>query len=437
MATTTVPRAFPAIAASRPLRLSLIFLMYIAQGLPLGFFYIALPAWLATNGASATEVGAFLSAVALPWTLKFANGFIMERFTYLPMGRRRAWLIGSQLLIVAGLLAIAATAPGPRDIALLSALAFVVNIATTFQDVAVDGMAVDLVPDDERPVANGLMFGGQAIGMAGAGAGAAAGWGIGTLGLPAVAMLLALTVSLLLLLAVCCRERPGERLMPWTAGAASPDTLAVQLQAWLPIFAEVWRGMIRPPSLYLMVPLVMMGAHSGFYTGIAPLIAHDAAGWSTAETSSRMAFGSLLAGLLAALVFGWLAARVGPRRLAVIGFTAVLALGLAMVASQSTWAEGTPIRVFVTVNDPLNYLLAVTMGAISMRQCRLSVAATQFGLYMAISNLGRTLASALLGPLDRLGGAEAVLFGLATTGAIGLAILLLARCLDTPDQRAG
>ena len=435
MATTTVTRALPAIAASRNLRLSLIFLMYIAQGLPLGFFYIALPAWLATNGASATEVGAFLSAVSLPWTLKFANGFIMERFTYLPMGRRRAWLIGSQLLIVAGLLAIAATAPGPRDIALLSALAFVINIATTFQDVAVDGMAVDLVPDAERPIANGLMFGGQAIGMAGAGA--AAGWGIGAIGLPAVAILLAFTVSLLLLLAVCCRERPGERLMPWMAGAASPDTLAVQLQAWLPIFTEVWRGMIRPPSLFLLLPLVMTGAHAGFYSGIAPLIAHDYAGWTNAETSSRMAFGSLMAGLLAALVFGWLAARIGPRRLALIGFAAVLALGLAMVASQSAWAQGTPILAFVTVSDSLNYMLAVTLGAISMRQCRLSVAATQFGLYMAVSNLGRTLASALLGPLDRLGGAEAVLFGLAATGAIGLAILLIARCLDTPDQPAG
>lgn len=436
MATTTVTRAgLPAIAASRTLRLSVIFLMYIAQGLPLGFFYIALPAWLATNGASATEIGAFLSAVALPWTLKFANGFIMERFTYLPMGRRRAWLIGSQLLIVAGLLAIAVTDPGPRDIALLSALAFVINVATTFQDVAVDGMAVDLVPDEERPVANGLMFGGQALGMAGAGA--AAGFGIGVIGLPAVSVLLGLVVTLLLALVVCCRERPGERLMPWTAGAASPDTLAVQLQAWLPIFAEVWRGMVRPPSLFLLVPLVMSGAHSGFYSGITPLIAHDSAGWTTSETSSRMAFGSLLAGVLAAVLFGWFAARVGPRRVTILGFALILAVGLGMVATQSAWASGTPVLVFALINDPINYMIAVSTGAIAMRQCRLTVAATQFGLYMAISNLGRTLSSALLGPLDRLGGPEAVMFGLAACGAIGAAILLMAGCLDAPDQPEG
>lgn len=431
MATTTANRAFPAIAASRTLRLSIIFLMYIAQGLPLGFFYIALPAWLATSGASATEVGAFLSAVSLPWTLKFANGFIMERFTYLPMGRRRAWLIGSQLLIVAGLLAIAVADPGPRDIALLSALAFVINIATTFQDVAVDGMAVDLVPNDEQPIANGLMFGGQAIGMAGAGA--AAGFGIGAIGLPAVAALLGLAVSLLLLLVLCCRERPGERLVPWSAGAASPDTLAVQLEAWLPIFAEVWRGMIRRPSLFLLVPLIVGGAHSGFYSGITPLIAHDAAGWTTAETASRMAVGSLLAGVLAAVLFGWLGARFGPRRVAIVACALVLALGLGMVATQPLWATGTPILVFALANDPINYMIAVSTGAIAMRQCRLSVAATQFGLYMAIGNFGRTIAAGLLGPLDRLGGNTAVMLGMAATGAIGIAVLLSARCLDS-DQ---
>jgi PAT family beta-lactamase induction signal transducer AmpG len=120
---------------------------------------------------------------------------------------RRARLIGSQLVIVAGLLAIALTDPGPADIAPLSAFALVINIATTFQNVAVDGMAVDLLADAERPRANALMFGEQALGTAGAGA--ITGFGLATVGLPAVAAALALLVALLVLPNRMCRERPG------------------------------------------------------------------------------------------------------------------------------------------------------------------------------------------------------------------------------------
>ena len=37
-----------------------------------------------------------LGLTALPWTLKLVNGFIMDRYTFLAMGRRRIWIIGAQ-----------------------------------------------------------------------------------------------------------------------------------------------------------------------------------------------------------------------------------------------------------------------------------------------------------------------------------------------------
>ncbi|WP_411288009.1 MFS transporter [Phenylobacterium sp.] len=422
MTTIVATRAsFPAVSESSRLRLWIIFLLYIAQGLPLGLFYLAIPAWMATNGATALEVGAFLSATSLPWTLKFANGFIMERFTYLPMGRRRAWLIGSQMLIVAGLVAIAVFDPGPRDIALLSALSFGINIATTFQDVAVDGMAVDLVPVAERPRANSLMFGGQALGMAGAGA--AAGAGIGVFGLAGVVAIAALAVTLLVVLLLVCRERPGERLLPWTAGCASAECEAVQMRAWAPIFREIGRAMTRGPSLLLLPALLMGGAGSGLYSGIAPLIGAKVAGWSAPQVSGLMATGSLIAGGLAVLAFGWLIGRVGERRTAMFAFAGVLGLGIAVVALQPWWTQGWPLSLLILPTDALCFLITICLSTIAMRHCAPAVAATQFGLYMATANLGRTLSSALIGPLDALGGNPALLFGFAATGLLGVAIL--------------
>lgn len=121
------------LAESRPLRLSTLFILYVAQGVPLGLFWFAIPSWMAANGASAADVGYVLGLTTLPWTLKLVNGFIMDRYTFLPMGRRRIWIIGAQMVMIALLAGCALIGPGVTDIVLLGIAGFVVNMATTFQ----------------------------------------------------------------------------------------------------------------------------------------------------------------------------------------------------------------------------------------------------------------------------------------------------------------
>ena len=57
------------LAESRPLRLSTLFILYVAQGVPLGLFWFAIPSWMAAHAASAADVGFVLGLTALPWTL--------------------------------------------------------------------------------------------------------------------------------------------------------------------------------------------------------------------------------------------------------------------------------------------------------------------------------------------------------------------------------
>ena len=63
--------------------------LYTAQGVPIGLFTIALPAWLAANGASAAEVASLISITGLPWGFKLISGPFMDRFSFPAMGRRR------------------------------------------------------------------------------------------------------------------------------------------------------------------------------------------------------------------------------------------------------------------------------------------------------------------------------------------------------------
>lgn len=154
-----------ALDSSRTLRLFTVFILYIGQGIPIGLFDFALPGWMAVNGASAGEIGFVVAMSGIPWSFKFLNGFLMDRYTWLAMGRRRAWIVGAQAVMLAGLLLFAVISPGPRDVLLLGVAALVINTAVTFQDVAVDGLTIDILPEDERCYASGMMSGGQVLGM--------------------------------------------------------------------------------------------------------------------------------------------------------------------------------------------------------------------------------------------------------------------------------
>ena len=133
------PRGKPAAASST------LFILYVAQGVPIGLFWFAIPSgWLPMGKRSRRRLCP--RPHALPWTLKLVNGFIMDRYTFLAMGgggsdHRRA--DGDDR--AAGGLRVDRS--GVTDILLLGIAGFVVNMATTFQDVAVDGMAVDVMEE--------------------------------------------------------------------------------------------------------------------------------------------------------------------------------------------------------------------------------------------------------------------------------------------------
>ncbi|MCF6328326.1 MAG: MFS transporter, partial [Henriciella sp.] len=340
----------PAISENSLLRFFFVFAIYVAQGVPVGLFFYAIPAWLAMSGASALVVGGYVGVTALPWTLKFINGFIMDRFTFMPMGKRRAWLASAQIAIVIGLVACALANPSIEEVALLSAFSFTINAATTFQDVAVDGMAVDLVPDNERARANGLMFGGQSLGIALGTAGC--GLLIAIYGLAVALLAVAGFVLLILTMILVLRERPGERLLPWTKGQASASSRAQKIDAWAPIFTSVWRSMTKRDSLLLVVALLMAGMAFGFYLAVAPLIAINQGSWTDASFSSLSGLASLTSGLFGIVVFGILIDRIGTRKAAIFGYLIFLVIGALMATGQGYW-----INRWVIVGFAFAYML--------------------------------------------------------------------------------
>ena len=52
-------------------------ILYFAQGIPQGLLGIALPAWLASEGATASQIASYLAVITLPWAFKLVTGPLM------------------------------------------------------------------------------------------------------------------------------------------------------------------------------------------------------------------------------------------------------------------------------------------------------------------------------------------------------------------------
>ena len=419
--------ARPSLALSehRNLRFVVLFLLYVAQGLPFGLIDFALPAWLAQNGASAAAIGGVLAMIILPWTFKLAYGFIMDRYAFLAMGRRRPWIIVGQAGLVAALVAMAIANPDVEQIGMIAALAFAMGLASAFQDVAVDGLAVDILPADEIERVNGYMFGGQAIGVA-VGA-AVSGYLIAYHGLPAATLALAAILAAIFMLVIVVRERPGERLLPWTTGMASQRSLELHLGAFGPIVRNLCAAMFTRQTLILVPALLAITAAWAIFLGLAPLFATNILGWEKASYTGWSSQANLVAGLACILLFGAAASQWGARRLFIASALVASAGAAAMVALQDHWANPAILIGAIFLFTTLAFLRGVTTGSLAMRLCTPAVAATQFAVFMAILNLGRTIASASLGWLDSLGGIPAMFAAMAVCSLLAAAFAFAAK----------
>ena len=88
------------------LRIILILALLLITGVPHGLLAISIPVWLASQGVSAGDIGSYLAVIVLPWAFKLVTGPFMDRYQFIPMGRRRPWVLGAQLGLSVSLLAL-------------------------------------------------------------------------------------------------------------------------------------------------------------------------------------------------------------------------------------------------------------------------------------------------------------------------------------------
>ena len=388
--------SLPVLSDSRRLRFSAFTLFYVAQGIPIGLLDIAMPAWLAEQGYSPLQIGSYVAVVGLPWAFKLVAGPFMDRFGIPAMGRRRPWVMLAQTGLMC-MLAVLALVPEPSSqLLLITAVGIAVNFFAATQDVAVDGMAIDVLPVLERGRANAFMAFGQVIGVAGMGA--LSGYLLSRFGLGLTALMGSLIVALILGLVVLVRERPGERLLPWSEGIAHPEAkaLAPDLRG---LFADLKRALVLPMSLVITAAVFIVRVAMGMFLACVPVFTVQELGYSAATYTE--AYG-VLVGLaaFAGIAIGPLVDKVGAKRVMLAALMIGAALHFTFAGLESFWVSGVFVLGMMAVYLFVEQVIFISLIAQYMNLTWHKVAATQFAVYMALANLGRSSGSALFATLS-------------------------------------
>jgi PAT family beta-lactamase induction signal transducer AmpG len=413
-------------------RLAAFFFLYVTEGIPLGFAATAVATQLRRQDVGPAEIGAFVGSFYLPWAFKWAFGPFIDVFASDRFGRRRGWIIVTQVLMALTLMSTVMLTL-PQQLGLFTLILLVHNSFGAMQDVAIDALAVNTLAEHERGLANGLMFAGAAIGQAVGGSGVLFLSGV-TGFQPTFFFVAGSILAVTLFVALPMREAPSAR-----KHIEGPSRWRAAVQEMRGFAVESFRSFLGTRGAFYglafaLLPSGAMCLGLALQSNLAVELGLD---------DDQVALLNLWSSVIQAgfmVVGGHLSDRFGRRRtLAVyIALMSVPVLYLMMVLQQYGWVmpvpqggadRALPPAALVTALWIATLTYAVAMGlmygtrsAIFMDVTNPAVAATQFTAYMALLNMSIAYSATWQGiAIEALGYPDTMLID----AIVGLLCLLL------------
>src|SRR5882724_5768535 len=148
-------------------RVLIVLLLGFSSGLPLAMSGSTLLVWMRESGVDLGTIGLF-ALVGTPYTLKFLWAPLVDAlhvpFFTRAFGRRRGWLVFSQLLLIVSILLLALTDPA-RSPAFVALGALLVAAMSSTQDIVVDAFRVESLPESEQAAGMAAYVAAYRIGM--------------------------------------------------------------------------------------------------------------------------------------------------------------------------------------------------------------------------------------------------------------------------------
>lgn len=317
-------------------RVLITLILGFGSGLPFLLTGATLSIWLAEGDVALSAIG-FISWVGLAYSFKFIWAPVVDRFD-VPLlgrlGRRRGWMILSQLVVGAALISMAVIGP-EGGLAALGVAALVTAFASATQDIAVDAWRIESAENEEDM---GLLTSAFQLGYRFAILAGNAlilffaswfGWN-GAYAIWGAAMAIAIAATLL------AKEPVDRREIAAATGGAAPWTPRGMFDAVVGPFLNFLKThksaallMLAAISLYRLPDFVMGPMVGPFYIDLG--LTKEAIGAMRLSVGIVAAFVGIAAGGLSAVRFGFgatllLGALIGP--LSNLGYTLMAMSGL-------------------------------------------------------------------------------------------------------------
>ncbi|MDI6729572.1 MAG: MFS transporter [Thermodesulfovibrionales bacterium] len=386
-------------------RIATVTLLGFASGLPLALTSGTLQAWMAVDGVDIKTIGIF-ALVGLPYTVKFLWSPIMDRFVPPLLGRRRGWMIITQIALIFGIAAMAFNSPKQAPL-LIAAFALIVAFSSASQDIVVDAYRADVLREKERGAGAAVFVMGYRIAMLVSGALALIlsdniGWHNTYL---LMAGLMAIGV-----ISAFFGPEPEEKIIP-------PKSL--QEAIWGPLKDYFSRR--SAVMLLLLIILYKLGdAYAGSLT-TAFLI--KGVGFTPTDVGTINKGLGLVSLIVGAMFGGALMARLGLfRSLLLFGVLQAVSNLSFMVLSWIGKSYG--MLIFAVAFENLSGGMGTSaFVALLMSMCNQRYSATQYALLSSLAALGRIFIAPTSGFLVSAIGWPAFFFITTLTALPGLGLL--------------
>jgi PAT family beta-lactamase induction signal transducer AmpG len=368
----------PYLEVFRRRRLAVILALGFSSGLPLALTGGTLQAWMTVDGVDLSTIGIF-TLVGLPYVWKFLWAPAMDRFVPPFLGRRRGWLVLTQLALAAGIAAMAFLSPR-SDLTAIAWLALFVAFASASQDIVV-------VSREERGLAGALGVVGYRLAMLVSGAlalvlVAGSGW-ISALGWRNTYLLMAVLMAVGVLAAFWGEE-------PSTAPAA-PKTLREAVSDPLREFFS------RPKAVWILVLLVLYKLGDAFAGSLTTAFLLRGAGFSLDDVGYVNKAVGLASTIVGVLFGGALMVRLRLYR-ALLGFGILQAASILTFMWLALAGKSYPVMVFAVGFENIAWGMGTAaFVALLMALCDHRFTATQYALLSALASFGRVYVGPVAG----------------------------------------
>jgi PAT family beta-lactamase induction signal transducer AmpG len=312
--------------------------------------------------------------------------------------------------------------PDPlNNLSLLITAVIFVHVFEIFQDIATDSLVIDIVPIAQQGRANSFMWGSKTVGIS---ISLALGsWLINQYGFSNAILSISVSICFIMLVPLLLRERQGEKLLPWSSGATSPETATLKIDSWGKLLLSFKQVVLLRNTLLICLIETLL-----------PIFTIQELGWNNLDYSNTYSTSKLVGGIIGMVMGGILITRFGTVRMFQICLLLAGLLTLSMGVFKVLWQNAIYVSAFIAVFNLMYTLITISQLATAMQVCWKRVSALQFTFFMTLANAGMAAGAALVGFLRTHFGWQ-VIFLVFMVMVVGVAVLLRFLKMNTHLQQ--